>query len=267
MRRPSFARRFRTAGPTRGSVSTPAASASGRGALRGRGQRGGGVRPAKPTGSRSAVRAGGTGTEYRTGTWSPPVGQAEPASRALRVVLEPEEADRARAGVGADDGAEVLDELDLGLRPRLRDEVGEHLDPLRRVGVGDRRRAGRARSRSTTVKTRRELLERLLAAAHLADRVDDAVVDRQDRLDVEQRAGERLGAADAAALLEVLERGDREDDAVLLLEPLDQRLDLLVGRAPREPALDREREQPDRERRGLGVDDAGSGRLRPRRPR
>ena len=101
-----------------------------------------------------------------------------------------------------------------------------------------------------------ELLERLLAAAHLADRVDDAVVDGQDRLDVEQRAGERLGAADATALLEVLERGDREDDAVLLLEPLDQRLDLLVGRAPREPALDREREQPDRERRGLGVDDA-----------
>ena len=105
------------------------------------------------------------------------------------------------------------------------------------------------------MKTRRELLERLLAAAHLADRVDDAVVDGQDRLDVEQGAGERLGAADAAALLEVLERGDREDDAVLLLEPLDQRLDLLVGRAPREPALDREREEPDRERRGLGVDD------------
>ena len=83
------------------------------------------------------------------------------------------------------------------------------------------------------MKTRRELLERLLAAAHLADRVDDAVVDGEDRLHVEQRARERLGAADATALLEVLERGDGEDDAVLLLEPLDQRLDLLVGRAAR----------------------------------
>ena len=39
MRSPSFASRPRTAGPTCGSVSTPAASASGRGALRGRGQR------------------------------------------------------------------------------------------------------------------------------------------------------------------------------------------------------------------------------------
>ena len=156
--------------------------------------------------------------------------------------------------MGADDGAEVLDELDLGLRPRLRDEVGEHLDPLRGVGVGDPdAQPGEVLGRRR--EDARELRERLLAAAHLADRMNDAVVDRQDRLDVEQRPGERLGAADAATLLEVLERGDREDDAVLLLEPLDQRLDLLVGRALREPALDRERQEPDGERGGLGVDD------------
>ena len=204
-------------------------------------------------------------TEYRTGTCGrrPVDARPEPGvATRLRVVLEPEEADRARAGMGADDCAEVLDELDLGLRPRLRDEVGQHLDPLRCVGVRDRDpQAGHVLGRGG--EDAGELLERLLAAPHLADRMDHALVDRQDRLHVEQGAGERLGAADATALLEILERGDREDDAVLLLEPRDQRLDLLVGRAPREPALDREREEPDRERRSLGVDDAGSGRRPP----
>ena len=154
----------------------------------------------------------------------------------------------------ADDRAEVLDQLDLRLRSCLLDEIGQHLDPLGRVRVGDpdaeaRGVLGRRREDAS------ELLERLLATADLADRVDDAVVDGQDRLHVQQCSRERLRTADAAALLEVLERRDREDDAVLLLEPLDQHLDLLVGRTAGEPALDREREQPDRERRGLGVDD------------
>ena len=38
------------------------------------------------------------------------------------LVLEPEEADGARAGVGADAGTQVLDELDLGPGSRLERE-------------------------------------------------------------------------------------------------------------------------------------------------
>ena len=68
VRRPSLASRFRTAGPTRGSVSTPAASASGRGALRGRGQRSAGPAPPKPTGEPGLCQRACHRAEYRTGT-------------------------------------------------------------------------------------------------------------------------------------------------------------------------------------------------------
>ena len=64
---------------------------------------------------------------------------------------------------------------------------------------------------------------------------------------MEQRAGERLRLADPPALLQVLERADREDDRVVPLEAVDQLLELAVGRAPSEAPLDREREHRDRE--------------------
>ena len=59
-----------------------------------------------------------------------------------------------------------------------------------------------------------ELGERLLVAAHALQRHDLAVADRQDRLHVQQVAGERGGAADAAALREVLERVHGEEQLV-----------------------------------------------------
>ena len=71
-----------------------------------------------------------------------------------------------------------------------------------------------SRSSVSAAKSLRELLERLLPSADPAERDDHAVVDGEDRLDVEQRPGERLGLADPPALLQVLERGDREDDAI-----------------------------------------------------
>src|SRR5581483_8529342 len=101
----------------------------------------------------------------------------------------------------------------------------------------------------------RELLERLLPPPHARQRHDLAVPDRQDRLHVEQRAGQRLRASDPAALLQVLERADREDDAVLAAETLHQRGDLLRSGAALEAALDRERELRAGERRGAAVDE------------
>ena len=51
-----------------------------------------------------------------------------------------------------------------------------------------------------------EPLARLAAGADAVGGLDHAVLDRDDRLDREQRPDGRLGAADPAALLEVLER-------------------------------------------------------------
>src|SRR5205085_6742849 len=80
--------------------------------------------------------------------------------------------------------------------------------------------------------------------------------DRQDRLDVEEVPGERGRLADAPALLQELERVDREDESRLTLEPDRELVDLLVTRTAFEPALNREAEDRDRRRRSLGVDHA-----------
>ena len=71
-------------------------------------------------------------------------------------------------------------------------------------------------------------------------------------------------AADAAAAREVLERVDGEEQPALAAVALDELVDLLVGRAALEPALDREPEHRDRRRRGLGVDRRAPGRRRAR---
>ena len=149
----------------------------------------------------------------------------------------------------------VVVDVDLRLRPQVGHERAHRLLPLGRVRVRDAdvqvRRVARAlRERA------RELLHRLLVAANALDRQHLAVLDREDRLDVEQVAGERGGLADAPALLQELERVDREDQTRIALEALDELVDLVVGRAALEPPLNREAEHRDRRRRGLGVDDA-----------
>ena len=73
---------------------------------------------------------------------------------------------------------------------------------------------------------------------------------------LQQRAGERLRAADPAALLQVLQGADREDDTVLAAEAGKQLLDLVVGRAGGQAALDREGQQCHGERRRPRVHDA-----------
>ena len=100
-----------------------------------------------------------------------------------------------------------------------------------------------------------ELLERLLAPAHPANRLDDPVAELEDRLDVEKRPGQRLRLPDPPALLQVLERRGREHDPVRASEALDELVELRVRGAARQPAVDRLGEQGACERRRIRVDD------------
>src|SRR3954463_3406331 len=77
------------------------------------------------------------------------------------------------------------------------------------------------------------------AAPNPPKRGDLPVVEREDRLDGEQLSGEPGGLPDPSAAHEVLERVDGEEEASIGPEALDERVDLVVIRAPVEPALDR----------------------------
>ncbi len=66
--------------------------------------------------------------------------------------------------------------------------------------------------------------------------------------------GERGRLPDAPAALEELERVHGEQEPALAAVPLDERVDLFVGRAALEPPLDRQGEHRDRRRGRLGVD-------------
>src|SRR5262245_42679915 len=246
----SFASLRASVGPTPWSVSTGASIRTGRGALGGAGQRSGASRPAKPTGRRTAVLVPATA---RTTIGPGPAWTA--TRRESGVVLEPEEADGARARVRADDGAEGRRELDLGLRAHAPNELAEDADPLRRVCVRDRDPKPRLVLRRL-LEAPLELDERLLPPADAGDGDDLAVLDREDRADVQERPRERGRTADAPTPLQELERLEREDDAAVTVEALDERFDLLVGRAAGETSLDCVREHRERERRAPRVDDA-----------
>ena len=102
----------------------------------------------------------------------------------------------------------------------------------------------------------RKPLERPRATTHTADRNDLAARDLEDRLQRDERSGESGGPSGAAAANEILERLEREDEARVATETLDElRYFLVVGAAP-EPALDRLGEQDDRARDEARVDRA-----------
>ena len=63
--------------------------------------------------------------------------RARRARRASLGIVEPEEADGARAGVRADDRAERRRDVDLRLRPKVGDERAQRLLALRRIRVRD----------------------------------------------------------------------------------------------------------------------------------
>src|SRR4051794_19736597 len=136
-------------------------------------------------------------------------------------IVEPEEADRARACMRAENGAERRGHFDLRLRPQVGYERAQRLRPLRRVCMRDPDAETRRVLRALGQRVR-ELLNRLLVPADALQRQHLAVRDREDGLDVEQAPGERRRLADAAALLQELERVDGEDDPRVALEPLDE---------------------------------------------
>ncbi len=157
-------------------------------------------------------------------------------------------------GVRADDRPERGDDLDLRAaaapRARVRSSAAARSGaaawaiPSRSVGT----------STVAALEHGDELLERLPAAAHALERHDLAPLEGEDRLDVEQRPGEGGATSDAPAAGKVLERLDGEEQAVRAAVALDQRVELLVARAPLEPPLHRESEHRDRRRDGAGVD-------------
>src|SRR5262245_46460241 len=144
----------------------------------------------------------------------------------------------------ADDRAERDDQLELRLRAPLAHERLELGGPLgsRSVRDGQPIRGLVPRLR---LERRGELGESLSLSPHPLHRLDLALLDRENRLDLEQRAGERGRLPDAAAALEELERVDREQEPSLTPIPLDERIDLLVARTALQPPLDREREHRD----------------------
>ena len=123
--------------------------------------------------------------------------------------------------------------------------------------------ASRSSSRRTARGTRRTPCG---CRARFFSGIDLAVADREDRLHVQQVAGERGRATDAPALREVLERVHREEQVVLALVALDERVDLLVGRPALEPLLHADREQRDRRGRRCACRSRAPGRRRASRP-
>src|SRR5512133_2805160 len=123
-------------------------------------------------------------------------------------------------------------------------EYGHALGGVR-VGDPDAQAWSVARSRREGVC---EFLHCFAVSAHALERQHLAVLEREDRLDVQELAGPARGAPDPAAPREVLERVQREDQAGLALETRNELVDLLVGRPALEAPLDGEPEHRDRRR-------------------
>ncbi len=119
----------------------------------------------------------------------------------------------------ADHGADVThDDLGIG---QLRPESLHELVDIRRTGV-QHRDAFHAVARYAVG----DELKRLAAGANLARRLHLAVGHRDDRLDRQHRAQQRLRAADAASLAQVLERVEGREQCLAVaarLELVDDR--------------------------------------------
>src|SRR5205823_6578697 len=107
---------------------------------------------------------------------------------------------------------------------------------LGRAGVRDAEAEARLVAR-LRLERLHELLDGPAVAANALHRDHLAAADREDRLDVQQLAGERARPADAAAAREELERVDREQQPVSLAVAGDEGVHLLVARAALEPPL------------------------------
>ena len=103
------------------------------------------------------------------------------------------------------------------VRPDVADQLLQRGHALGRVRVRDADAEPRLVARRRPERLG-ELLDRLPVPAHPLEREDLAVLEREDRLDVQELAGPAGGAADPAAPGEELERVEREDQARLALE-------------------------------------------------
>src|SRR5215469_14333983 len=112
-----------------------------------------------------AVTSGVTSANLRT--FAPP----SSAGRSLELIAEPEQRERARAGVRADHCAERDHELEIGVRPLLAHQSLKLGCAFRRCGVRDAEPVRRLVLRLGLERSR-ELGERLPLPAHSLDGLD-----------------------------------------------------------------------------------------------
>src|SRR6266508_6915293 len=139
----------------------------------------------------------------------------------------------------AHDGAERRRHLDLGRRARSAHELAERSLSLGRLRIGDADTKRRAVERALLERPRK-LEKGLVVPAHTSYGHDLSLLEGKDRLHAQQLPGPRPSPSDATSLGVELERVHREHDARLAPEALDERVDLLVRRAPFEAPLNRE---------------------------
>ena len=114
--------------------------------------------------------------------------------------------DGAASAVGADDRSDLADHDLAGcVRP-------QHLDELVDVAAVGVEHGEVLDGTVVALHLVDEEVERLRPGALLAALLDDAAGDLDDRLDRQRGGEQRLGVADPAALLQVLERVERTED-------------------------------------------------------
>src|SRR5215211_3108196 len=158
------------------------------------------------------------------------------------LVVIPEKSKRSRTAMRADHRSEHRDEVQRSLRAQLAHAASQVLGVPRSVGMGHADVEGRLVARRLG-EDAHELGERFRSPASALEGSDLSVLERQDRLDAQQLAGETCRLAYAPASDEIVERVDGEEEAALAAEALHKLLDRLVRRSLLEPPLDRIREQ------------------------
>ena len=155
----------------------------------------------------------------------------------------------------ADDRAQAAHELDLGLRAVGEDDLPQLLDRFLGLGVRDRDAEPGA--------VGRRFLERLRNSSNAFVRPRTLPTGTTSPASI-ARIGFTFSRLPISARARPMRPPFARNSSVSTVKSMraslavarGERLDLLVGRPALEPALDREREHPDSDRRRLGVDEA-----------
>ena len=143
-------------------------------------------------------------------------------------------ADQPGAGVGADHGPDLRDELGRRGRRSPRRARASFSAWSARLDVLDEEAVVAVLAQRAQVVD--QALERAAPGAHALDG-HDLGLDREDRLDLQRRADPRLRAADPAAAAQELERVDGEEDLQLLAQRARARAAASAASAPAAAAL------------------------------